>query len=217
MTRLATLLPRVTAALPDAVTSCLFVVLWIAPLAFGERGVGHGVLVVLVEFVMIHAAVLLPLAIGLLAARVRGRAGSVLAAAGCIAAYLFFVAALSFAFDSWWPCLAFTWMIASKFLVGMPAPNAQRGTGDRYAATWALSGGAYVLLAIATVLLPIPELGFATVGSADFDLPHGATGIWIRDPQRPIAFGAIHFATLAWIKWRMLAPARAASVPAARG
>lgn len=204
----STLLPRVLAALPDTVTAGIFLTLWIAPLTFGERGVGNAVLVMLVEFILIHAAVLLPLLIAVIVVRIHTRVNGVLLIAACTIFYLFFLMALSVAFDSWWPCIAFTWMIASKFIVVVPAHNAQRAAGDRQVMIWTLSAVAYLLILFATLLIPLPEFGFATIHSSDLELPRGATGAWMSDPGKVIAFGTFYFAMLAWLKWRIMAPAK---------
>ena len=56
------------AALPDTVTGGVFLTLWISPFAFGQHGVRNGMLVMLVEFLLVHATVMLPVMIAIMLA-----------------------------------------------------------------------------------------------------------------------------------------------------
>ena len=48
-------LERGISALPDAVTACTFAWLWVSPASFGKGALGTATLVMLVEFLMVHA------------------------------------------------------------------------------------------------------------------------------------------------------------------
>ena len=52
----APLIERLATALPDAVTAGVFAYIWIAPLALGEGAVRNAMLLMLVEFVLVHAS-----------------------------------------------------------------------------------------------------------------------------------------------------------------
>ena len=201
------LLRRAFAALPDAVTASVFLTLWITPLAFGAHGVRNGMLVMLVEFILIHATVFVPLALVALVARFDSFGKGVAVAAALVAVYLLFLAALSAGFHAWWPCVAFTWLLLGKFGLPMLEANAASDDDGSQGAVWLVSVLAYLFGAFATTLIPLPEFGFAAIEHSVLDLPVRSEGIWIDEPYRVMAFGAFYFGLLAWTKWRLAAPA----------
>ena len=52
----ARLMERTFGALPDALTALYFLSLWLFPLLFGPHAVRNGMLLMLVEFLLLHAA-----------------------------------------------------------------------------------------------------------------------------------------------------------------
>lgn len=52
----SSLLDRLLAALPDSLTALFFLSVWIRPLDFGHNGVRNGTLIMLVEFILVHAS-----------------------------------------------------------------------------------------------------------------------------------------------------------------
>lgn len=203
----APLLHRLVAAGPDAVTAAVFLTLWISPFAFGDSGVRNALLVMLIEFVLVHAAGFLGL---LLLDPTTPRGRRVLALAGFAGFYLLFVGAFMLAFGEWWPALVFGWLVLGKFaaIVG------NRGAGDAQAALWGLSALAYLLGAFATVLLPLPRLGVEAAVVGQLGLP--GSGLWVEQPHRVLAFGFLYFGLLALAKWNgARAPGR--SRPASAG
>ena len=60
---------------------------------------------------------------------------------------------------------------------------------------WKISIVAYVMLAFTTSLVPgLPRLGITAEVVAGLDLP--GSGLWIDEPHRAMAFGALYFLTL---------------------
>src|SRR5690606_12568989 len=102
---------RALAALPDAVTASAFLALWLHPLAFGASGVRNGMLVMLVEFILIHSSAFLT-AIAFAEGTPRAKRLAMLAGAGLL--YLVFIGAFSLAFHAWWPFFAFGWLLLGK-------------------------------------------------------------------------------------------------------
>lgn len=208
-------LARIVAALPDAVTAGGFLILWVAPLTLGAGGVGNAMLVMMVEFVLLHAAILVPLCVAWVASRYPSRTALTLAIVGSAAFYVLFIGALSYAFRVWWPLAAFTWTMLGKFGVAVPNAAAKRDVGSRQGAVWLVSVVAYLGLVFLTLLVPLPELGIAGASRAELDIPAGATGGWVSNPHKVIAFGMLYFGLLAYAKWRIMAP-RAPAEPTNR-
>lgn len=197
------LLRRFGAALPDTVTASVFLTLWFAPLRFGPRGVGNAMLVMIVEFILIHSTIMVPVALVVLSERFGGPRKTLLATGVLIAVYLFFLAALSAGFHAWWPCLAFSWLLLAKFGAQVPGMQTAQTEEIDEGKVWVLSLLAYFGGMFAFTLLPLPQLGFATLDNSALELPSRSTGIWIREPFRVLAFGTFYFYFLAWTKWRL--------------
>ncbi|MBX3727169.1 MAG: hypothetical protein KF823_14765 [Xanthomonadales bacterium] len=198
-------LHRLVAAGPDAVTAGAFLTLWIAPLALGESGVRNALLVMLVEFVLIHAAGFLG---GLLLNPVMPRGKRVLALAGFTGFYLLFVGAFMLAFREWWPVLVFGWLVLGKF--GLIVTG--RGASEAQTAVWGMSALIYLLGAFVTILLPLPRLGVGVEVVGQLGLP--GSGLWVEQPHRVLAFGFLYFGLLAAFKWHNVAlPTRIPPAP----
>ncbi len=190
---------RWASALPDAVTSAFFLSVWIAPTWLGASAIRTGMLMMLVEFILLHASAMLGSMLmeseqdpGLRRSRLRA-----IAALGGF--YLLFVAAWSYQFHAWWPLLAFGWLLLGKaWQAFQPLPGEARR--QRLQSDWAIGVMAYLAGAFLTVFMPVPRLGMNRAVVADAGLPGG--GLWVSQPQTVIAFGAFYFAVLALTKAR---------------
>jgi len=191
------LLARLGAAFPDTVSALFFLSVWIAPMALGPGMVKTAMLIMLVEFILVHASAFL----GSIAfsdktsrpAKLRG----LLLFTGF---YLMFVLAFCFAFSAWWPVLAFGWLLGAKLTIAMdrrvPAPELLL----RMQSAWAMSAMAYLGGVFLTVIAPIPRLGMTRDIQPLFELP--GSGHWVSYPHTVVAFGAVYFGFLAWAKWK---------------
>lgn len=189
---------RALATLPDSVTAVAFICLWMLPLAFGESGVRNAMLVMLVEFVLVHATGFLGVAAF---AENASRLRKVGMLAGFAVLYLVFIAAFSFAFDAWWPILAFGWLLLGKLGVVFGGARDASGRTARDAPhAWAMSALAYIVAVFATLFLPLPRLGLGEAVLPQLELP--GSGVWVEQPHRVIAAGALYFGLMAWGKWR---------------
>lgn len=190
-------LTRLLSAVPDTLTAMLFLIVWVAPLHFGESSVRNGMLIMLVEFILVHAS-------GFIGAQLLGTRKTsrekFLFVAGFGLFYLIFISAWAWSFRQWWPFLAFGWLLVGKFTTSMDArlPSDERKL--RMQSDWALGALAYIGGVFATILLPVPRLGITPDIISQLDLPGG--GMWIDEPQRVIAFGVIYFGVLAWVKFK---------------
>lgn len=194
---------RVLASSPDAVTCASFLLLWIAPTALGPDAVRGALLLMIVEFLLIHASAMLG---GTLEARRSDGRSPVPALLLFGALYLGMVGAFALAFGQWWPLAAMGWLLLGKLrtLFGSDGGEAAR---QQRKDDWALSMMAYLGGVVATSLLPLPRLGLQPDVVATLGLP--GSGQWIESPQTGIAFGALYFGFLAWAKWRGLRLPRA--------
>ena len=199
----ASWLLRAVGALPDALTAGFFIVLWVAPQWLWPQALRTGLLMMLVEFILVHAAGMLG---GMVLAR-QGDAGQRWKPiVGFGALYLVFIAAWSWQFQAWWPFLALGWLLAGKLsLVLQPLPDADRR--HRLQSDWAIGVMAYLAGVFITTFLPLPRLGLTRTVVAAADLPGGG-GHWLSHPQSVVAFGAFYFGVLALVKamdWRLRA------------
>ncbi len=190
-------LERLLNALPDAITAGYFLILWMQPMAFGDHGVRTGMLIMLVEFIVVHASGFLG---GIAFGDIVSRNARIKALCGLAGFYLLFIAAWSYAFQAWWPFLAFGWLWVGKAVVAMDKRSPTQDRMLRMMSGWALSVVFYLAGAFMTVLLPIPRLGFSGIDVARLDLP--GSGEWVDRPYGVMAFGVLYFGLLATSKWR---------------
>lgn len=199
--RKAHLLARTFGALPDALTAGFFVVLWVAPQLLWPQALRTGLLMMLVEFILVHAAGMLG---GMVLAREGERSQRWKPIIGFGALYLVFIAAWSWQFQAWWPFLALGWLLAGKLsLVLQSLPTAD--TRHQLQSNWAIGVMAYLAGVFLTTFLPLPRLGLTHPVVAAADLPGGG-GHWLSHPQSVVAFGAFYFSVLALVKafdWRL--------------
>jgi hypothetical protein len=76
---------------------------------------------------------------------------------------------------------------------------------------WGASAAAYVIGAIATVLLPLPALGITPDFVSSMHL--SGSGEWIERPYTVLAFGTLYFGVLAWTKYALAAADAAPATP----
>jgi len=186
-------------ALPDALTAGFFLLLWIVPGWLGTDALRTGLLMMLVEFILVHAAGILgQIALGADIGRKRWRA-----VLGFSLLYLLFIGAWAFVFEAWWPLLALLWLVAGKVHLALQ-PIAGEEKLERMKSEWAMSAIFYLGGVFATVMLPIPRLGLGPSVVAAANLP--GSGLWVDKPHTVVAFGLVYFGLLAVAKarrWRL--------------
>lgn len=186
---------RALSALPDAVTASVFLVLWMAPFAFGESGVRNGMLLMLVEFILIHATVMM----GATVEERSGRDAKIRVLVGFGLLYALFIGAFAFAFREWWPVYAFLWLLLAKLMRLFSAADSDEARWQRHS-DWALNCMLYLGGVFATLFLPLPRLGITRDIQPQLGIEGG--GEWVDNPHIVIAFGALYFSALAWARWR---------------
>jgi hypothetical protein len=78
----------------------------------------------------------------------------------------------------------------------------QAPSGDERAflqAGWAASAISYLLGVAVTVVLPVPRLGLTPAIVHALALP--GSGLWISQPWRVVAFGALYYAAVGAFEW----------------
>lgn len=189
--------------LPDAMTSLWCLTVWLHPLAFGTESVKCVVLMLAMEFFLIHATgffMCIPFMI-----RFRRRTRIVMLLGLC-ALYLLLVAYFARMFQAIWPYLTLIWMVAAKIVWIL---RNRRTTPDEQVwivGSWAVSVVAYLGAVGIGAALTVPYFGITPNLAATLHLP--GHGEWIDEPHRAVASAAMYFAALAAFKWAYLAMRR---------
>ena len=186
---------RIASALPDGVAAGFYLLLWIVPGLLGADALQTGLLIMLVEFILIHASAMIG---GSLLKPGVPRAKKFASLLGFAAMYLIFIVGYCFIFKQWWPLAAFAVLLIGKASLAFDRnlPSAERQ--QRLASAWALSCMAYLGGVFLTLFLPLPRLGLSTEVVAAAGLE--GSGHWIEHPHTVVAFGLIYFGFLAWTK-----------------
>lgn len=194
---------RLARALPDAVSALAFLVLWCRPQWLPDDALRTAVLVMVLEFALVHANGLLG-SLALAPGARRGLRLPLLLLLGAV--YALFVAAWALQFRSAWPFVVLGWLLLSKaWALFRPLPSQDLRASLR--SEWALASIAYIAMFTVTTLLPMPALGLGPAQVAAAGLPW-ERGLWLRQPQAVAAFGAGYFVLLALARGFDWFPAR---------
>ncbi|MCW5889952.1 MAG: hypothetical protein KIT14_05305 [bacterium] len=190
-----TLVPSMV-ALPDFGVAAVFLITWIDPTFFGEKMVTSLVMVMLLEFLVVHSA-------GFMGAIVHGdgkRSTRILMLLGLTLVYGLFAAGFAVGMGSWWPVQAMVLLTLNRMtpLLMGPAPDAS--AIDPVMASWAASVVFYLFSVLVGVTADVPPLGITPEVIAAQGMTTG--GEWPEYPYKPIASGTIYF-TLQGI-WELL-------------
>jgi hypothetical protein len=187
---LSNLPARLGSAMPELFASALYFVAWFSPASLSSEVLRSLVLAMLVEFLVLHSTAFLTV---FAATRVASPKRAGLAILGLGALYFLFAGGFALAFHSWMPIYVIGWLVGSRLVTLVIDPRGEDESG-RQMGMWALGTALYLLLAFATTIPPIPALGLDDTAVARMDLP--GSGLWISEPQRPIAMGAFYFGLL---------------------
>lgn len=190
------LLRRLLAGLPsasaDLVTASVCIAVWWAPQSWPEDLLRSTALIMLIEFLSIHSLIIAPVLAVLLTER-WPYAGLIL----ILLLYLGVAVGVSVALQTWWPTVFFAWLLLSRYVL----PMWNIGGGDEHidlGKVWLVSTLLWLLLIFASLILPVPALGWDADAIARLGLPGG--GIWVDQPHRLLAFAASYFLLLAAFK-----------------
>ncbi len=181
-------------ALPDLGMAVFCLAVWVDPARFGGDPVRYIVLVMLLEFIVVHSAAFMgSVAVGAVEVKPMLKWGKTAAIIGLGLFYSLFVLGFCLGFHTWWPMAGF-WLLTLNRLLGtiIGQGETDEETKKLIAAGWGVGAMAYLFGAFATVLLPVPKLGIG--GSID----GAGEGLWIEEPWRAVAFGVIYFGLVGW-------------------
>lgn len=174
----------ILSALPDFAMAALAVTTWLNPERFGHETVSYLVLVVLLEFIVVHSAGFMGQA-SLQPEKFKKIGGTL----GLGLFYTVFVGAMSLAFKKWWPLVFFWGLTLNRLLRSLTAPKGSLNEGA-VALEWG-SGAVFYLFSAFAGLLPWPALGLKCGGEGCYGLTGG--GIWIDRPQSALFSCALYF------------------------
>ncbi|MEQ9451039.1 MAG: hypothetical protein RJQ07_05590 [Pseudomonadales bacterium] len=180
---------RLLLAVPCLYLSYALVNVWLDPMAWDQgRWVPYAVGILLVEFLVIHAGVL----ITNMAATQTGFARKMKLFVGLAAMYLLMGLGFALSTDSMSLLLILVGVMVSRFLAALNADPAGR---KRQQARSGFAAVIYLGAVFATLFLPIPEFGITNTVLAEV-YPQRGGGVWEREPERAIAAGACYFGVL---------------------
>jgi hypothetical protein len=179
---------RIVTALPDLTIAAVFLITWIAPRTFGERMVGFLMLVMLLEFIIIHSSGFMGSVMfhDPLSARMK-----IKALLGFGVFYGIFALGFSLGFQAWWPLWTILLMTLNRMMIVLLGNIPDQQERAYILGGWAVSAICYILLAMLTVFLPLPRFGITQAEVVLQNLP--GSGLWVEQPHRVIAFGFLYF------------------------
>jgi hypothetical protein len=174
-------------AVPDLGISAVFLITWLRPDTFGPQFVRRLVLVMLLEFIVIHSAGFMGAATISAVSRLR----RILVILGFGLFYSLFTGAFSLAFHTTWPFLSFWVLIANRMLGVVVSPAGDLKEANVVMLGWGLTVLAYLGCCFLTVLVPMPRFGITAEVVQRQAFTGG--GLWIDQPHTAIAFGFFYF------------------------
>jgi hypothetical protein len=175
------------AALPDFALAAFLLSVWRDPLGRGDGMVGHLLLLMLLEFIIVHAS-------GFMAGIIHGpgtrpRKVGRLFLLGLLESI--FVGGFSISFRAWWPFWSFWGLTINRMLGVLLNPVGDNDPGRFLGRHWAMSVVFYLGGTFLTLVAPVPRLGITEAVLPRLGLEGG--GVWIEEPWRVLAFGVVYF------------------------
>jgi len=186
---------RLLSALPDVVTAFGCLIVWVAPLALGEDAVKTVLLMMLMEFILLHATGFFT---RIATSDRTRRMQQILQLLGLSLFYMLFVGAWAYVFRAWWPLPVFLWLVVGKIAWVFANPRGRAAEASRQMKTWAFSMVAYIGAVFAGLMLPLPRLGLDAATVATMHIP--ISGAWVDRPQAAIASAVLYYSALALFK-----------------
>ncbi|HKV70559.1 MAG TPA: hypothetical protein VJN62_04890 [Gemmatimonadales bacterium] len=179
-------------AVADFCFAAVFLITWIAPNTFGEHTLRFLMLVMMMEFVVVHSSAFMG---NVMISRAnRGAQATALAGFGLF--YSLFAGAFALAFKTWWPITMFWGQTLNRMLgvlFGQVPDDDQKAFIQR---SWIASVLLYLVSAFVTIVMPMPRLGITSTVIAAQQIH--SSGLWVEQPQRVLAFGVMYFLLTGW-------------------
>lgn len=201
-------LAGIGAALPDLALAGVFLAIWISPDWFHGKIVAWCLVIMLLEFFIVHSAGFT----GILLTSRQSPQRKLTGMLGLGAFYTLMVGAFALSFGAWWPLVSFWLLMLNRMLGGLFAGATTPEHRMFVMSSWASSVFFYVVLVFVTLIAPIPPLGITrdVIAAQAFD----GGGVWIEEPWRVVALGCFYFFATGVMeilleRWRHGAPASA--------
>ena len=179
---------RLATALPDLGLGVGFLITWVAPLTFGQKAVSYFLLVMLLEFLIVHSAGFMGSVVfnKPLVPRIKVRT-----LAGLGVFYALFAVGFAVGFKAWWPLWTIALLTLNRMLIVLTGDIPVGRERILIRKGWAVATIFYLLFAFTTVFVPVPTFGItdAVIRLQEFT----SSGLWIDEPQRVLAFGFLYF------------------------
>lgn len=189
-TKLAQVVMALSFAAPCFGMGLRLLAVWRDPASVDEgRWVRLGVGIFVLEFIMLHAGIMM----GAAAAAADSAALRVGGMLGLTAFYAIFAAAIAFGFKSRMLFTSFLWMVGGRFaamVIGISAADQAL-----LLAHSVLAMLIYFPVVFASVILPWPRLGITDAVAEEARVP-GSGGLWVEQPHRAIGPAAVYFLLL---------------------
>jgi hypothetical protein len=191
---------------PDFVLAGSFLIVWLFPYALGEQSVKYFLVLMQLEFIVIHSTPFLA-AISLANLPLPKK---LLFFIGLVLFYSLFAAGFSFTYGSAWPLISFWTLTLTKYPSLIFSPSAYR-KDKSILRTWAVMTSAYLAGLLVVGMLPnlvgwsIPRFGLTDAVIKQLNLP--GTDAWFKEPYGVLAFGIFYFLILGiYDLWLTLKP-----------
>lgn len=189
---------RLGEALPDAIAALGFLWLWIAPLSLGAGFARAAAVVLVLEFIMIMAALVLGrFVFEPQGTRLQRRA----ALLGTIGFLLLPVVAIAVFTGELWPFASFAWLLVAKLSLLRSAARPSHAARVRQQELQALAMLVYVGALFLALIVPWPALGMSETVARE--LLYGDDRKELFRPHFPFVTGALYFTTMAFGRWRL--------------
>jgi hypothetical protein len=186
--------PQFISSVPDFLMGAAFLATWIDPYALGDGMLPYLLLVMLLEFIIIHSSAF----IGNIMYGDLSKQKKITMMLGFFGFYTLFVLAFSLGFGEWWPIVAFTGLMLNRMLSVLVGNLPEGEERERVKSMWAVNVLCYIVGVFATILLPIPAMGITPEVISQAGLT--GEGIWVEEPYRLAAFGFLYFTAVGYIE-----------------
>jgi len=175
----------VLATLPTFAVAATFLVTWIAPDALGANMLQDLLCLMMLEFVLMHASVML----GAMPLMAKTRAGKLRIVAGLAVAYSVFGVGLPLAWDALWLAGSFGALVVGKLVAVRHIPD--EGRIKVQLVTWGCTIACFILFVAGAAVFPFPRLGI------DAEYVRFPGGDKLDDPHRIVGAGFLYWGATA--------------------
>lgn len=192
---------RLVSALPECLSASVFVYAWRHPLDWDPLLVQTLMIVLLVEFFLIHATGFL----GFLALdKDKHKQGSSLQrygiAGGLVLFYFLIIWGISAMFDVWWPFIAFAWLLVGKLQLLFIDDRDRNRALMQLGFFWSASVVSFLAAFFIAIIAELPEYGLTADVAAELGFGVNGSDDMVSTPHKVIGAGAIYFSAMAFFK-----------------